>query len=93
MKHFVAVLAVLLTVLLTLSAAPVSAQNDVLIKLYSAARDAEAAGNYQLAAQQYKRIVELRPDMAEAHANLGNLYYVQGLWDQAASSFEKAIRL
>ena len=89
MKHFVAVLAVLLT----FSAASVTAQDDVLFKLYSAARDSEAAGNYQLAAQQYKRIVELRPDMAEAHANLGNLYYVQGLWDQAASSFKKAIRL
>ena len=38
-------------------------------------------------------IVELRPSMAEAHANLGNLYYAQGQWDQAATSFKNAIRL
>ena len=61
-------------VLLVCSGARLAAQDDVLLKLYADARQAEAAGNYPAAIEQYKRIVQLRPSMAEAHANLGNLY-------------------
>lgn len=69
-----------------------AAQNE-LVRLYSEARAAEAAGRYPAAAQRYERIVAMRPDMAEAHANLGNLYYVQGHQDRAEVSFRKALRL
>lgn len=69
------------------------AQDDVLLKLYAEARAAEAAADYPAATQRYEKIVALRPDMAEAHANLGNLYYVQGRAERAAASFKKAIRL
>jgi tetratricopeptide (TPR) repeat protein len=82
-----------LVVLLALGVAPAQAQDDILVKLYTEARQAESAGNYPLATQRYERIVALRPGMAEAHANLGNLYYVQGMRDQAAACFRKAIRL
>jgi tetratricopeptide (TPR) repeat protein len=78
---------------LVVCAAAAPAQDDVLVKLYTEAREAEAAGNYQVATQRYERIVSLRPTMAEAHANLGNLYYVQDLRDKAVASFKKAIRL
>ncbi len=69
------------------------AQPEELVKLYSEARSAEAASDYRTATQRYERILELRPDMAEAHANLGNLYYVQGRMDRAEASFKKALRL
>lgn len=69
------------------------AQVDVLVELYTEARAAEAAGDFPTATRRYERITALRPDMAEAHANLGNLYYVQGRARQAAASFKKAIRL
>lgn len=72
---------------------PAYAQEEELVRLYTEARSAEAAGDYPVATQRYERLVALRPDMAEAHANLGNLYYVQGRGDQAAASFKKAIRL
>src|SRR5687768_7673186 len=69
------------------------AQQEELVRLYSEARSAEAAGDYPAAAQRYERIVVLRPDMAEAYVNLGNLYYVQGRMDRAETSFKKAIQL
>ncbi|MEO8127961.1 MAG: tetratricopeptide repeat protein [Bryobacteraceae bacterium] len=86
-------LAAALAVMFAFGGAPASGQDDALVKLYTEAKQAEAAGNYPAAIQDYKRIVELRPDMAEAYANLGNLYYVQGMWEQAGTSFKKAIRL
>ena len=69
------------------------AQQDELVRLYAEARSAEAASDYPTASQRYERIVALRPHMAEAYANLGNLYYVQGRLDRAETSFLKAIRL
>jgi tetratricopeptide (TPR) repeat protein len=78
---------------LAFSVTHASAQDDVLIKLYTEAREAETAGNYPVATQRYERIIALRPTMAEAYANLGNLYYIQGIRDKAVASFKKAIRL
>ena len=69
------------------------AQQEELVKLYTEARSAEAASDYPAATQRYERILVLRPDMAEAHANLGNLYYVQGRMDRAEASFKRALRL
>ncbi len=69
------------------------AQEEELVRLYGEARSAEAATDYATATQRYERILVLRPDMAEAHANLGNLYYVQGRMDRAEASFKKALRL
>ena len=51
---------------------------DALVKLYSEARAAEKAGNYAVAVDKYERIVKLAPDMAEAHAKLGGMYYSIG---------------
>lgn len=68
-------------------------QEQALLELYKEARSAEQSGDYSTATRAYERIVALRPDMAEAHSNLGNLYYIQGRSDQALASFRKAIRL
>ena len=84
-------LAVAAALLLFLPA--VRAQQEELVRLYTEARSAEAASDYPAAAQRYERIVVLRPDMAEAHVNLGNLYYVQGRMDRAEASFKKALQL
>src|SRR5438876_102184 len=68
-------------------------RQDVLAQLYKEAREAQQAGDYKTATQKYERIVKLQPEMAEAHANLGILYYQQGHADQAAETFKKAIQL
>jgi tetratricopeptide (TPR) repeat protein len=68
-------------------------QQDVLAQLYKEAQEAQQTGDYKAATQRYERIVKLRPEMAEAHANLGFLYYQQGLAEQATETFKNAIRL
>src|SRR5439155_12731244 len=66
---------------------------DVLTQLYKEAREAQQAGDSKTATRKYERIVKLQPEMAEAHANLGLLYYQQGHAEQAAETFKKAIQL
>ena len=66
---------------------------DVLADLYKEARQAQLAGDLKTATENYKRIVALRPDMAEAHANLGVLFYQQKQSEAALKAFKKAIQL
>ncbi len=66
---------------------------DDLAQLYLAAKKAQVAGDLATASQKYEAIVRLRPDMAEAHANLGNIYYQQGKPDRAKASYQKAVQI
>ena len=66
---------------------------DALADLYKEARQAQLAGDLKTATENYKRIVALRPDMAEAHANLGVLFYQQKQSEPAVKAFKKAIQL
>jgi len=66
---------------------------DVLADLYKEARQAQLAGDLKTATENYKRIVALRPDMAEAHANLGVLFYQQKQSEPALKAFKRAIQL
>jgi tetratricopeptide (TPR) repeat protein len=52
-----------------------------------------AAGRYDEAAQAYEKLRELAPDMAEAHARLGLIYFQQGKFEQAAHALRQAIKL
>src|SRR5262245_3601030 len=52
-----------------------------------------AAGRYDEAAQAYEKLCELAPDMAEAHARLGLIYFQQGKFEQAARALRQAIKL
>ena len=82
-------------VLLTaLQSAGVSlAQDEALRSLYRSAQSAEAQGDLRRAADNYEQIIRLLPDMAEAHANLGSIYFRLGEDSGAAKSLEKAIEL
>ena len=82
-----------LTLLLTLlSGQGVAAQQD-LQQIYAEAKRAEAAGDLSTAALRYEEIVKLQPRMAEAYANLGNIYYQQSKTDQAAAAYGQALKL
>ncbi|HEY9430215.1 MAG TPA: tetratricopeptide repeat protein [Blastocatellia bacterium] len=50
-------------------------------------------GRYDEAAQAYEKLRELAPDMAEAHARLGLIYFQQGRFEQAVTSLRQAIKL
>jgi tetratricopeptide (TPR) repeat protein len=64
-----------------------------LAELYQQARQAQLAGDLKTATHKYQRILALRPDMAEAHANLGVLLYQQKQSEPALKAFKKAIQL
>jgi tetratricopeptide (TPR) repeat protein len=69
---------------------PALAQSD-LRELYTEAQHAQAAGDLATATRKYEAIVRLQPRMAEAYANLGNLYYQQGQTERAKTAYQKAI--
>lgn len=69
------------------------AQEDRLRELYFAAQSAQQSGDLQTAARNYEEIVGLRPELAEAHANLGSIYYQSGDSQRAKASLEAALRL
>jgi tetratricopeptide (TPR) repeat protein len=54
--------------------------------------DAEPA-TFDQAIEAYKRAVEADPEFADAHCNLGTVYYHQGLRDAAQACFEHAMAL
>jgi tetratricopeptide (TPR) repeat protein len=47
--------------------------------------------NYDGAARDYRRALELQPDFAEAHNRLGRVLMMQGKFADAASEFRKAV--
>ena len=51
------------------------------------AREAEQKGDYDKAASAYRAILELRPDLAEIHQNLGLVYYMQAKNREAIDIF------
>jgi tetratricopeptide (TPR) repeat protein len=69
------------------------AQDATLETLYKQARAAESGGDLKTATEKYEQIVSLRPELGEAYADLGRLYYQQHELEQAARSLKKAIEL
>ena len=61
--------------------------------LYMRAQSAQQSGDLRAAAGLYREIVGLRPELAEAHANLGSIYYQIRDDDRARASLEQAIQL
>jgi len=70
------------------------AQNDSVLDRYSAAAaSAMRAGNYADAERDYRLVVKLRPEMAEAYVNLGLSCFLQRKYSEAIGSFETGQRL
>jgi tetratricopeptide (TPR) repeat protein len=72
---------------------PAALSEEDLFRIYSEAQLAQATGDLRTATSKYEAIVRMRPQMAEAHANLGNLYYQQGQTERAKAAYQKAIRI
>lgn len=84
----------LLYALFVVSEARAQQANAAQLQRYS--QEGEKAltqGRYGEAAQAYEKLRELAPNMAEAHARLGLIYYQQGKFEQAASALRQAIKL
>jgi Flp pilus assembly protein TadD len=60
---------------------------------FNLAKEYEARGNLDLAAENYREAINLKPDDVTAHNNLGNAYLNQGRLREAIEEFKTAIRL
>jgi tetratricopeptide (TPR) repeat protein len=61
--------------------------------LAASAQQAQARGDFDSAAEFYRKAVAVRPDNAELRANLGLMYYQTGKDEQAIAAFRQAICL
>ncbi len=69
----------------------VSATDDQLNQIFSKAKTAQVQGDYATAAARYEEIVKLRPELAEAWANLGLMHQFSGDYAQAYHDFQVAL--
>jgi tetratricopeptide (TPR) repeat protein len=60
---------------------------------FAAARQAQDAGDLELAAQEYLKVTHLVPNVAEAYASLGMVYNAQGKFVESAEALGKAEKL
>ncbi len=67
--------------------------DEVLNQHYNHARQALEAKDYETAAGAWKAIVDLRPGLPEARANLGLMYHQQRKYDRAIEQFREGLRL
>ncbi|HEX4144616.1 MAG TPA: tetratricopeptide repeat protein [Pirellulales bacterium] len=61
--------------------------------LVARAQVEQRAGRFAEAAATYRKIVALRPDVAEAYNSLGNMLASQGKLDEAAAQYQHAVAL
>jgi tetratricopeptide (TPR) repeat protein len=54
---------------------------------------AKAAGDLDTAIREFKRVVDLAPQLPAAHVNLGAVYYEKKAYAEAVPSLEKALEL
>lgn len=60
----------------------------------AAAREAYWLRDYALAEQKYQDLIALQPDNPDGYGELGNMYFSQGAWEQAAAAYyEAGVRL
>src|SRR5262249_24715758 len=60
---------------------------------YRRAQQALEAKHYSEAEAEFRSILALNPGLAEAHANLGSIYFIRGEYVQAVDAFRKALKL
>jgi tetratricopeptide (TPR) repeat protein len=60
---------------------------------FAAAQQAQKNNDYVTAEREYRAVLELRPDFAEVHMNLGLVYQLQGQISDAMLEFQRALHL
>jgi hypothetical protein len=59
-------------------------------ELLAAAREAFWLHEYDDAEKNYRALTELEPDNPDGYGELGNMYFAQGRWDDAAAAYYEA---
>lgn len=88
LRTFAAFLACLL-----LAPSPLAAQSPEVQALYAHAQTAQAANQPDRAVADYKKILQLAPDLAPAYNNLGRLYFNLGRYPDAVATLTKGLLL
>lgn len=60
---------------------------------FAAAQQAQKNDDYVIAEREYRAVLEIRPNFAEVHMNLGLVYQLQDRISDAMSEFRSALRL
>jgi tetratricopeptide (TPR) repeat protein len=63
-------------------------------QLLAAAREAYWLRDYDIAESKYRALTRVEPDNPDGYGELGNMYFSQGQWDEAATAYyEAGVRL
>jgi hypothetical protein len=74
--------------------APPVAEGVSAYQVLAAAREAYWLRDYALAEQKYQDLIALEPGNPDGYGELGNMYFSQGNWEQAAAAYyEAGVRL
>ncbi|MFV1973850.1 MAG: hypothetical protein ACC648_09045 [Thiohalobacterales bacterium] len=72
------------------AASPGEETTDRPYQLLAAAREAFWLHNYAEAETKYRDLIALEPDNPDGYGELGNMYFSQGNWEQAADAYFSA---
>src|ERR1700692_3891416 len=70
-----------------------SSQEETLQQYSQAGQQALAAGHYDEAESDFKKLLQIDPNIAEMHATLGVVYFQEKKFDQAVPELQRALRL
>ena len=63
-------------------------------ELLAAAREAYWLHDFEMAETNYQQLIQMEPDNPDGYGELGNMYFAQGQWEQAAAAYyEAGVRL
>ena len=65
----------------------------ILLPTVSAANDNRISSENSKSIEALKQAIRINPDDAEAHYNLGNIYYKSSMYEEAIDEFKQAIRI
>jgi tetratricopeptide (TPR) repeat protein len=68
-------------------------QEETLQQYSEAGQRALAAGHYEEAESDFKKLLQIAPDIAEMHATLGLVYFQEKKFDQAVPELKQALKL
>jgi tetratricopeptide (TPR) repeat protein len=87
------VVAVTLVLSSVSSLAAQGSQDEALQHYSQAGQQALAAGHYDEAESDFKKLLQIDPNIAEMHATLGVVYFQEKKFDQAVPELRRALRL
>jgi tetratricopeptide (TPR) repeat protein len=70
-----------------------SSQEETLQQYSEVGQQALAAGRYEEAESDFKKLLQIAPDIAEVHATLGLVYFQEKKFDQAVPELKQALKL